>query len=160
MGKLGLIGAQRRKSLRPCFFCCTFAPASRITAHKWYMICAKYVQKNGVRAKKITIYLRMSNNCCNFAPSSQRRRGQSPSVARRLHIFYTNNTNWIRRNLANFQESQRLAIVSAFVVYYFCCICDSGNAKVTLINTMRVFFCACTCANNIYYGGSRKADKE
>ena len=61
-----------------------------------------YVQKKWRSKKKITIYLRKSNICCNFVASFQRKRRQSPSVVRRLHIFKANNTNWIHRNLASF----------------------------------------------------------
>ena len=109
-----------------------------------------YVQKKWRSKKKITIYLRKSNICCNFAASFQRKRRHSPSVVRRLHIFKANNTNWIHRNLANFQESQTLAFVSAHIVYYFCCICDSGYARASVkIQQKQYFFCICICTRNI-----------
>ena len=64
----------------------------------------------------------MSNICCNFAPSSQRRRRPSPSVVKRLNIYYTNNTNWIRRNLASFMNHKDWHLLvhvscTAFVVF-------------------------------------------
>ena len=81
------------------YLCIVFRIASTRVVHD---MCKK-MRKKRRSGKKITIYLHMSNICCNFAPTSQRRRRQSPSVVKRRHIF-TNNTNWIRRNLANFMN--------------------------------------------------------
>ena len=68
--------------------------------------------------------------------------GKGGSVIRvlPLHRTITNNTNLIRRNLASFHGITKLAFVSAHVVYYFCCICDSGIARASAINTTKVVF--------------------
>jgi len=83
--------------LRLSFFCSTFAHASRtmlffvLLGSHWLLIASDsstpYVQKKWRSKKKITIYLRKSNICCNFAASFQRKRRHSPSVVRRLRIF-------------------------------------------------------------------------
>ena len=61
------------------YFCTDFHIAALQVVH---VMCKKmaFRQKNNS-------CLRMSESCCNFATSFQRKRWQSPSVVRRLHIL-------------------------------------------------------------------------